>query len=112
MCLVVVVGFDPQCVAIMHNSLPALTDALYDVRPRRCIYISPKCALATVSRNRCRELGPIERSARMLGCLYPQEGGEVSMAGSYWTARRGGALAAGGAGATPEAAARRFAVGR
>jgi len=59
-------------------------------------------------------LGPggLERSARKLGCLYPHERAEVSMAGSYSTDLRERVLAAVGAGATPEAAARRFAVGR
>jgi transposase len=54
----------------------------------------------------------LERSARKLGCLYPHERAEVSMAGSYSTDLRERVLAAVGAGATPEAAARRFAVGR
>src|SRR5690242_1666800 len=54
----------------------------------------------------------LERSARKLGCLYPHERAEVSMAGSYSADLRERVLAAVGAGATPEAAARRFAVGR
>src|SRR5205085_1342332 len=54
----------------------------------------------------------LEQSARKLGCLYPHEGAEVSMAGSYSTDLRERVLAAVEAGATPEAAARRFAVGR
>src|SRR6478736_4697640 len=54
----------------------------------------------------------LEQSARKLGCLYPHERAEVSMAGSYSTDLRERVLAAVGAGATPEAAARRFAVGR
>jgi transposase len=57
-------------------------------------------------------LATIERSARKLGRLYPHERAEVSMAGSYSTDLRERVLAALGAGATPEAAARRFAVGR
>src|SRR6476661_6004736 len=54
----------------------------------------------------------LERSARKLGCLYPHERAAVSMAGSYSTDLRERVLAAVGAGATPEAAARRLAVGR
>src|SRR5689334_21188220 len=54
----------------------------------------------------------LEQSARKLGCLYPHERAEVSMAGSYSADLRERVLAAVGAGATPEAAARRFAVGR
>src|SRR5689334_16465834 len=54
----------------------------------------------------------VEQSARKSGCLYTHERAEVSMAGSYSTEPRERVLAAVGAGATPEAAARRVAVGR
>src|SRR3954452_17969373 len=54
----------------------------------------------------------LEQSARKSGCLHPHEGSEVSMAGSYSTDLRERVLAAVEAGAAPEAAARRFAVGR
>src|SRR4051794_27300716 len=54
----------------------------------------------------------LERSATKLGRLYPHERAEVSMAGSYSTDLRERVPAAVEAGATPEAAARRFAVGR
>src|ERR1700745_2548990 len=54
----------------------------------------------------------LEQSARKLGCLYPHERAEVSMAGSYSADLRERVLAAVEAGATPGAAARRFAVGR
>ena len=54
----------------------------------------------------------LEQSARKLGRLYPHERAEVSMAGSYSTDLRERVLAAVEAGATPGAAARRFAVGR
>jgi len=54
----------------------------------------------------------LEQSARKLGCLYPHERSEVPMAGSYSTDLRERVLAAVEAGATPEAAGRRFAVGR
>src|SRR4051812_16085754 len=52
----------------------------------------------------------LEQSARKLGCLYPHGRAEVSMAGSYSTDLRERVLAAVEAGATPETAARRFAV--
>src|SRR3712207_8601348 len=45
-------------------------------------------------------------------CLRPYVGAEVSMAGSYSRDLRGRVLAAVEAGTSPEAAARRFAVGR
>src|SRR3954468_11038638 len=54
----------------------------------------------------------LERSARKLGCLYPYERAEVSMAGAYSTDLREQVPAAMEASATPEAAARRFAVPR
>src|SRR5207237_8592703 len=54
----------------------------------------------------------LEQAARKSGCLHPHEGSEVSMAGSYSTDLRERVLAAVETGATPEAAARRFAVGR
>src|SRR4051812_15278417 len=54
----------------------------------------------------------LERTARKSGHLCPYGGTEVSMAGSYSADLRGRVLAAVEAGATPGAAARRFAVGR
>src|SRR3954452_20257038 len=54
----------------------------------------------------------LEQAARRSGCLHPHEGSEVSMAGSHSTDLRERVLAAVEAGAAPEAAARRFAVGR
>src|SRR3954451_1567439 len=56
--------------------------------------------------------GYLEQAARKSGCLHPHEGSEVSMAGSYSTDLRERVLAAVEAGAAPEAAARRSAVGR
>src|SRR4051794_33961545 len=58
------------------------------------------------------KLMTLEQAARKSGCLHPHEGSEVSMAGSYSTDLRERVLAAVEAGAAPEAAARRFAVGR
>src|SRR3954447_5861489 len=54
----------------------------------------------------------LEQAARKLGRRCPHGRAEVSMAGSYSTDLRERALAAVEAGATPGAAARRFAVGR
>src|SRR4051794_24765341 len=54
----------------------------------------------------------LEQSARKLRHRCPHRGAEVSMAGSYSTDLRQRVLAAVEAGATPGAAARRFAVGR
>jgi transposase len=55
---------------------------------------------------------PLEQAARKLGHRCPPDGVEVSMAGSYSADLRERVLAAVEAGATPGAAARRFAVGR
>src|SRR4051812_3799214 len=61
---------------------------------------------------RGRREGVLEQAARKSGHRCPYGGAEVSMAGSYSADLRGRVLATVEAGATPGAAARRFAVGR
>jgi transposase len=60
-----------------------------------------------------QKTGALERFASRLGCPFPSRWGtEVLMAGAYSTDLRERVLLAMEGGATPEAVARRFAVGR